>query len=59
MQAETDYKAECIAGDTIESLGCRVDENSNGTGIIRSGFSEISHQVVCLVLSHPRASSRH
>ena len=26
-----------MAGDTIESLACRVEENTNGTGIIRRG----------------------
>ena len=39
LQVETDYKAECMAGDTIESLACRVKEDTNGTGIIRRGLS--------------------
>ena len=33
---EIDFKNECMAGDAIESLATRVDENTNGTGVIRS-----------------------
>jgi len=35
VQAETDFKAECMAGDTIESLASRVVEDTNGTGVFR------------------------
>jgi len=35
IQAETDFKAECMAGDTIESLASRVVEDTNGTGVFR------------------------
>ena len=35
VQIEIDYKAECHSGDTIESLGSRILEDTNGTGIHR------------------------
>ena len=35
LQTETDFKAECMAGDTIESLASKVEENTNGTGVVR------------------------
>ena len=37
LQTETDFKAECMAGDTIESLASRVEEDTNGTGVVRWG----------------------
>ena len=36
LQVEIDFKNECMAGDVIESLSSRVDEHTNGTGVIRS-----------------------
>lgn len=35
QQIEIDYKAECHSGDAIESLGSRIAEDTNGTGIRR------------------------
>lgn len=35
LQTETDFKAECMAGDTIESLASKVEEDTNGTGVVR------------------------
>lgn len=35
MQIEIDYKAECHSGDAIESLGSKIVEDTNGTGIRR------------------------
>ena len=37
-QVEIDYKAECMAGQVVESLGSRVQEDTNGTGILRYGL---------------------
>lgn len=37
MQVEIDYKSECMAGQTVESLGSRVVEDTNGTGFLRCG----------------------
>lgn len=34
-QVEIDFKSECTAGDTVESHCSRVQEESNGAGIIR------------------------
>ena len=34
---EIDYKSECMAGQTVESLGSRVVEDTNGTGFLRCG----------------------
>lgn len=34
-QVELDYKSECMAGQTVESLGSRVVEDTNGTGVLR------------------------
>lgn len=36
MQVEIDYKSECMAGQTVESLGSHIEEDTNGTGIRRS-----------------------
>lgn len=35
-QVEIDYKSECMAGQTVESLGSRIQEDTNGTGVLRS-----------------------
>ena len=35
LQIEIDYKAECHSGDAIESLGSKIVEDTNGTGIRR------------------------
>ena len=35
MQVEIDYKSECMAGQTVESLGSRVVEDTNGIGHLR------------------------
>ena len=35
MQVEIDYKSECMAGQTVESLGSHIDEDTNGSGILR------------------------
>ena len=35
VQVEIDYKSECMAGQTVESLGSRVVEDTNGTGLLR------------------------
>ncbi|KAK9820844.1 hypothetical protein WJX81_006136 [Elliptochloris bilobata] len=35
QQVEIDYKSECMAGQTVESLGSRVVQDTNGTGILR------------------------
>lgn len=36
VQVEIDYKAECVAGDTVDCLGARItdpaDTNGNGDG---------------------------
>ena len=37
MQVEIDYKSECMAGQTVESLGSHIDEEANGSGMLRSG----------------------
>ena len=37
VQVEIDYKSECMAGQTVESLGSHVDEDANGSGMLRSG----------------------
>lgn len=34
-QVELDYKSECMAGQTVESIGSRVVEDTNGTGVLR------------------------
>lgn len=38
MQIEIDYKSECMAGQTVESLGSRIQEETNGTGCLRYVF---------------------
>lgn len=38
LQIEIDYKAECHSGDAIESLGSRIVEDTNGTGIRRQAI---------------------
>ncbi len=35
VQVEIDYKSECMAGQTVESLGSHIEEDTNGTGIRR------------------------
>ena len=34
-QVEIDYKSECMAGQTVESLGSHIEEDTNGTGLLR------------------------
>ncbi|KAK9804180.1 hypothetical protein WJX73_009384 [Symbiochloris irregularis] len=34
-QVEIDFKSECLAGDTVESLGSRLQEETNGEGVVR------------------------
>ncbi|BDA48332.1 Palmitoyl-acyl carrier protein thioesterase, chloroplastic [Coccomyxa sp. Obi] len=34
-EVEIDYKSECMAGQTVESIGSRIKEDTNGTGILR------------------------
>lgn len=34
-QMEIDYKSECMAGQTVESLGSRIQEETNGSGMLR------------------------
>lgn len=41
MQVEIDYKSECMAGQTVESLGSRVVEDTNGTGFLRCGPGDV------------------
>ena len=36
VQVEIDYKSECVAGQTVESLGSHIDEDANGSGMLRS-----------------------
>ena len=46
VQVEIDFKSECLAGDTVESLGSRIVEETNGAGIIRyspTGLSPSLH----------------
>ena len=38
VQVEIDYKSECMAGQTVESLGSHIDEDANGSGTLRSEF---------------------
>ena len=38
VQVEIDYKSECMAGQTVESLGSHIDEDANGSGMLRSRF---------------------
>ncbi|CAL5224469.1 g7161 [Coccomyxa viridis] len=35
LEVEIDYKSECMAGQTVESLGSHIEEDTNGTGIRR------------------------
>ena len=35
VQVEVDYKAECMAGDEVESLGSRVESENQASGTIR------------------------
>lgn len=35
LQVEIDYKSECMAGQTVESLGSHIAEDTNGSGILR------------------------
>ena len=35
---EVDYKAECMAGDNVESLGSRVDFESQASGTIKCAY---------------------
>ncbi len=35
LQMEIDYKSECMAGQTVESIGSRIQEDTNGTGVLR------------------------
>ena len=34
-QVEIDYKSECMAGQTVESLGSSTAEDTNGSGVLR------------------------
>ena len=42
-QMEIDYKSECMAGQTVESLGNRVQEDTNGSGVLRSDQQHPTH----------------
>jgi fatty acyl-ACP thioesterase A len=34
-QVEIDYKSECMAGQTVESIGSCTSEDTNGSGVLR------------------------
>ena len=48
VQVEIDYKSECMAGQTVESLGSRVVEDTNGTGLLRCAAGLCLWQCGCL-----------
>lgn len=41
VQVEIDYKSECMAGQTVESLGSHIEDESNGSGILRSAIAKL------------------
>ena len=44
LQVEIDYKSECMAGQTVESLGSSTgSEDTNGSGVLRCNLEAALH----------------
>jgi hypothetical protein len=60
-QVEVDFKQECLAGDTVESLGARVDPLSNGASAAPCGNVDalhFIHTIRCTQLAVPSRVAR-